>query len=211
MENMKKKVILVLCLAAIVQLGWAQNTVESIRQRYAGYKEYIATHNGDNQYDGAEWAEYYHVEARQFLPGTGGHKEDLYMYWDEREEEKIYASHYIVFAKKKYNFSAVDYYEEYMFDPDGNVAFIYASDPMWSSDDKPSSEQYEFRFYLNKGKLINAVVKKRTGDNQPFTDVYSGSTLKKEYEGVYNKYMGDARQIRQLFINIEKEAYNYDE
>ena len=208
---MKKKITLLLCLAAIVQLGFAQNTVESIRKRYAGCKEYITTHNGDNQNDGAEWAEYYHVEARQFLPATGGHKEDLYMYFDEREEEKIYASHYITFATKKYNYAAREYYEEYMYDPDGNVAFIYAFDPMWSYGGNAADEQYEFRFYLNKGKLIQAVIKKRADGNQAFTDVFSGSNLGKEYVEVYKSYLGVAGDIKKLFENIEKEAYNYSE
>ena len=67
--------ILLLCLSAFLQIGWAQNTMESIRQRYSDIKDYIATHTGDNKNDGAEWGEYYHVVARQFLPGTGGHQE----------------------------------------------------------------------------------------------------------------------------------------
>ena len=62
--------IILLCLAVHVQCGWAQNTIASIRQRYADMKEYIESHNGDNENDGADWKECYHVEARHFLPAT---------------------------------------------------------------------------------------------------------------------------------------------
>ena len=51
---MKKRMILLLCLSALLQMGWAQNTMESIRQRYSDVKNYIATHTGDNKDDGAE-------------------------------------------------------------------------------------------------------------------------------------------------------------
>ena len=118
---MKKRVFILLGLFVCLQAGWAQNTVESIRKRYSDMKEYISTKNEDNPMDGATWGEYYHLEARMFLPASGGHKENLYMYWDEREEEKIYPSHYITFATTKYNYSAMDYYEEFMYDKDGNT------------------------------------------------------------------------------------------
>ena len=84
---MKKRIIALLCFAACLQVGWAQNTVESIRQRYNAMKEYIATHQGNDQYDGAEWGNWYHLEVRQWLPGTGGHVEETYFYYDEEEPE----------------------------------------------------------------------------------------------------------------------------
>ena len=208
---MKKRLTLLLLLAAVMQLGWAQNTVESIRKRYADNKDYIATHQGDNANDGAEWGEYYHLEVSQFLPATGGHKEDVYMYFDEREEDKIYPSHYITFATKKYNFAAREYYEEYMFDSNGSVAFIYAYDPMWTPDENGADEQYEFRFYLNKGKLLKAIVKKRAEDNLPFTEVFSGATLKPAYSDVLEARKDTAEKIKQLFVTIEEDAYNYGE
>ena len=86
------------CLATWVLLGQAQNTVESIRQRYADAKAYIERHTGNDNNDGSDWAEYYHMEARHFLPGTGGHKEDVYMYFNEKEVDAIYPPHYLTFA-----------------------------------------------------------------------------------------------------------------
>ena len=194
------------------QAGWSQKSIEAIRDRYASYKNYIATHTGTNQYDGGEWAEYYHIEVRQTLPGTGGHMEDVYMYWDEKEsDDLVYPPHYLTFATTKYNFAARVFYEEYMFDIDGNPEFIYAYDPLWAPGESTEDAQYEFRFYLSKGKLIKAVIKKRTADDQPYTDVFSGTSLKKEFAKVFSNYKANAARIKQLFIHIEDSSYSYSE
>ena len=60
--NMNRKLFLLVCLAAWVLPGQAQNTVESIRQRYADEKAYIEHHTGDDNNDGSDWAEYYTAE-----------------------------------------------------------------------------------------------------------------------------------------------------
>ncbi|MCR4602831.1 MAG: hypothetical protein K5683_04790 [Prevotella sp.] len=208
---MKKTFFLLLGLLAFLQSGYAQNTIESIRQRYTDAKNYIASHTGQDEYDGAEWPEYYHVEARQFLPGTGGHKKDVYMYWAEREEEKIYASHYLTFASARYNYAASPYYEEYLYDDDGQLAFVYAIDPMVALEEMAPLQEYEFRFYLSKGKLLRAIIKRRASSEQPFTEVYTGTVLSEPFEAFLQRYLGAAKKIHQLFIDIEKEAYDYDE
>ncbi len=208
---MRKRIILLLCVLACLQTSWAQNTMESIWQRYTDIKEYIANHTGTNDYDGSDWAEYYHVEARQFLPGTGGHKEDVYMYWNEREEEKIYPSHYLTFATTKYNYAAIEYYEEYLYDDDGNVAFIYAHDPYFSFKDSEGGKEYEFRFYLNKGKVIQAIIKHRDNGQEQYSEVYSGRSLRKEHLAVFEGYLEKSKRIHQMFIGIENEAYHYEE
>ncbi len=213
--NKKRRMIWLLCLIMCWLTGWAQNSVESIRERYAQQKAYIDSQNGSNQYDGADWAEYYHLVTRQFLPATGGHQEDLYLYWSkeeasgEEEEPAIYPSHYLTFATKKYNFAAREFYEEYLYDKDGKPAFIYGYQAMWISDASQAFEPYEFRFYLNQGKLIKVLIKKQTDDKAAFTEVYSGAGLRKEYEETFNTYMSSAKAISELFLNIEKETYNY--
>ena len=54
--NIIKKLLLTTCLAVCVQLSQGQNTVESIRQRYADAKAYIEQHKGSNNNDGSDWA-----------------------------------------------------------------------------------------------------------------------------------------------------------
>lgn len=210
---MKKTLtIIMLCLAANVQWGWAQNTMASIRQRYADMKEYINTHNGTNDNDGAEWMECYHVEARHFLPATGGHKEDVYMYFGEKENpnDLIYAQHFLKFVTTKYNYAVREYYEEYLYDEDGNIAFIYALQP-WLDIDGDKDLDYEFRFYFNKGKLINTIVKKRPIGENNFVEEYSGATVRKAHQEFYQGFIAKSKAFMKMFKSMEEVMYNYSE
>jgi len=209
---MRKTVITLLCLFTVIYWcpAGAQNTVESIRQRYTEMKEYVATHTKDNQWDGAYYGEYYHLQAHQWLPGTGGHMEDTYLYWGEVEsddEDVIFKPHYVKFVTKKYNYAARNYYEEFLYDPDGNVAFIYAYDPMTQYDDDANDMQYEFRFYLDKGRLIYTIVKRKGYDEAEYQQVWAGDKPNAQYQSKCDAYINIARTMRELFINIEKEAY----
>lgn len=210
---MKKNLFAVLLLTVCWQTAMAQNTIESIRERYQSMKEYVTTHTGSNLYDGADFGEFYHLHGRQWLPATGGHIEDTFLYYDEMESDEnvIYAPHYVKFVTTKYNYAAREFYEEYLYDTDGNVAFIYAYDPMRSFEGDDGDKQYEFRFYLNKGKILKAVVKCKEGDGTAYQEVWNAKTLKPLYTGVFDQYTAKARQMRELFINIEKEAYTLSE
>ena len=86
---MRKSVFIMLCFMMSVQLGWTQNTVESIRKRYVNIKEMIDVNPDDeeNFNDGATFTQCYKVEASHWLPATGGHKENITFYFDERENE----------------------------------------------------------------------------------------------------------------------------
>jgi hypothetical protein len=198
-------------VALVVMLGaWAQNSVESIRLRYAEAKEYARTHTGSDHYDGADFGAYYHLEVRQWLPGTGGHIDNTYLYYGELDsdgEEVIYKPHYLIFATKRFNYAAREYYQEFLYDKDGKVAFIYAYDPMTQLDGDEHFAQYEFRFYFNQGKLIKAIVKRKSGDEKEFLQVFAGATVKAAYQGDYDQLVKAAHAVRKLFTDIEKEAY----
>ena len=209
---MKKSVLLLLWIVAAVQTAAGQNTVESIRQRYADVKNYISTHKGDNQYDGAEWAEYYRLETRQFLPATGGHKEDTWFYYGSKDgSDKIYEPHYLKFVSTSFNFSAMNYYEEYLYDENGDIAFIYAMDPYASADGETGGKCHEFRLYFNKGKVLKMSVGVRDDESQPFRKVYEGTGMAKQYAGHCKLYIDKSKSLRQLFADIEKVTYNYSE
>ncbi|MCR4852992.1 MAG: hypothetical protein K5893_05325 [Prevotella sp.] len=207
---MKKRMMLMLGLVAWMQLAWAQNTVESIRQRYNEMKERISSHTGDNQYDGATWGQYTHVETQQTLPGTGGHREDVYMYWNSREEDRIYERHDLAFATSRYNFSARQFYEEFLYDADGSLAFIYAFESMGDYGDGDIND-YEFRFYLNKGRLLYAIVSYEEYGNPNNKHEFKGTQLKSEYAEVKAQMEQKAKEIRKLFNNTEVYTYPYDE
>ena len=208
---MKPRIIIMLCFMACLQGAMAQNTVESIRQRYQSMKEYISTHTDQNLNDGAEFGEFYHLNVRQWLPATGGHLEDTYFYWGEVEdnEDLVYPDHYLEFVTTRYNFAARNYYEEYLYDADGNVAFIYAYDPMKAMEDGADDKEYEFRFYMNKGRLIKGIIMQKGYEQQAFKEEWQGTKLPAKYADVYSGYMASANQLKELFVNIEKRSYSY--
>lgn len=203
--------IILMCLTIHVQFGWGQNTIASIRQRYADMKEYIKSHNGDNENDGAEWMECYHVEARHFLPATGGHKENVYMYFGEKENpnDEVYASHFLKFVTTKYNYSVREFYEEYLYDTDGNIAFIYAKHPYLSFGENDEDMDYEFRFYFSKGKLIHTIVKKSTPEKGDYKEEYSGSTVKKIHQETYQDFLNKSREFMKMFNAVDHALYNF--
>lgn len=215
-----KRIILTLCLlasSATMATLFAQNTLSSIRQRYANTKETIAHMM---QEDGIP-AEYYQVNVFQNLPGTGPHREDVRMYYDEvGEAEEIYLDHRLSFATTSYNFAARKFYEEYLYDADGKVAFAFVRDP-----DIVFGMDYDFRFYFSRGKLIHAIVKRRLGENanpdafkdtwdaslpvdaEGFQEVFVGNNLPKEFGKELSNSLQKAKVIHNLFENVDGALY----
>ena len=58
----KNRILALLLFASNLYIGLAQNTVESIRKRYADAKEYTRTHTGSNLDDGADFGLFYHYQ-----------------------------------------------------------------------------------------------------------------------------------------------------
>lgn len=209
-----KRIITILCLAACLQGAWAQSAVENIRQRYNAMKELIASHSGEADTDGADNGTFYHLTGTFNLPATGFHTEDTYLYFEDEEdptEEKIYLPHRLTFATTRYNFAPRVYYEEYLYDADGRVAFIYAYDPMMAFDDDEQDMQYEFRFYMEKGRVVKTIVRKKSYDEEAFRDVWQGNQLPKKYERAHSSLVANAAQLATLFKDIEKRTYSYAE
>lgn len=215
---MGKSIFITLCLIVCTQCGWAQNTVESIRKRYADIKEMITEKTGEeeNFNDGATFTQCYKVEASHWLPATGGHKENITFYFDEKEgSDEIYSSHYLTFVTTKYNYAVREYYDEYLYDEDGKIAFIYAYLPFEYVDDSPTGDdplQFEYRFYFNKGKLLHAVIKMRPVENSattPFKVDYEGKKLNERYSNELQRYMDSAEKYRKLFDTLDETTYGY--
>ena len=212
--NMKHLFATMLCFVVCLQAGRAQNAVENIRQRYNAMKELIANHSGEADTSGADYGAFYHLTGTFNLPATGGHTEDTYLYFEDEEdpkEEKIYLPHRLTFATTRYNFAARVYYEEYLYDADGKVAFIYAHDPMTALEDDEQDMEYEFRFYMEKGRVVKGIIRRKNYDEEAFHDVWQGTRLPEKYTQLHKSFMGNAAQLAELFNDIEKRTYNYAE
>lgn len=205
--NMKKSFLLFLTIFALFQVVDAQTTVEKIRKHYNEINSNVA--------EMATWTEeypvptFYHVEIQENYPGTGKHKEDVYIYHDEIHEEseddapKIFPPKRIEFVTVKYNFAARNFYREYLYDEKGNVEFIYAFNE-YDLDDL----DWEYRFYFNDGKLIKAIVKqKSSGSNEEFKEVYNGTSIPKEHSEYYEGFLDKSKHYKKMFDIISDEQH----
>ena len=182
---------LILALGCLAETAKAQDAKAAIRQHYAAAKAYVEQQQQVEQ-------------VKQNLPGTGYHQEDVKLYYREEQDsdEQIYPDLLLDFATKRYNFAARTYYEEYLYDQQGRIEFIYAALP-----DLDEGKDYELRFYFSKGELIETIVKSRPMGGSEFETVYQGKTVPKAYSDNYESRLGAAKGIMDLFktINANRE------
>jgi len=190
----------------------AQNTVESIRKAYQNVKKEIAQMSENFPLDGMP-PEYYHLRVKQNLPATGGHEENIRMYYGElapEEEGDPYPPHYLHFATSKYNYAAREFYEEYLYDDKGQVLFIYVLTP-----DVNLSEMvpYELRMWFDGKRLLRFNAKKfdstltyidiETLKQGSFKDEYTGKTIPEKFSDEANRCKQSAQSKLKLFKAIE--------
>ena len=202
---MRRVIIVIAFLTFSTLVAHAQYTIEDIRKSYASVKEYIAQMSGDFPTDGIPH-EYYHLNVEQNLPGTGPHHEHVWMYFGEQEVDAIYPPHYLWFTTKKYNYAVREYYEEYLYDNQGRIMFIYATNP-----DVVFGEIYEFRLYFDGQRLLKCIVKQRQADEKTYREVYNGPTIPEAYQETTGMLQGNATVNLRLFKEIDNVSYPYTE
>lgn len=179
----------------------AQDAKKAIRQHYADVKAKIEqikeVESTGDQYPVPQT---YTVVIKQNLPATGYHEETLQMIYREETKtaEQIYSDLYLDFATQKYNFAARQYYQEYLYDRQGRVEFIYAIEP-----DLINGIEYEYRFYFRQGRLIDVIVKSRKMMEGTFETVYQGKTVPEKYRSEYNSRVAGAKSIMAVFKSID--------
>ena len=203
-------------------MGWAlaasaQNTIQSIRKAYQDVHEMIdhMTAKGDDI--PAMPPEYFDLQVVQNLPATGGHKENIRMYYGELEPEEEgdpYPPHYLRFVTAKYNFAAREFYEEYLYDDKGQVMFIYAITP-----DVTIGEFifYELRMWFDGKRLLRFTAKKAEEPLEyydfsslrkaTFKEEYSGTTIPEAYSGYCSLYTDWASRHLDLFKAVDNNTH----
>ena len=203
-----KQIILVISLLLLSTLTTqAQDAKQAIRQHYADVKAQVAQiqeiEKSGDQYPVPQT---YTVVIKQNLPATGYHEETLQMFYREELEsdEQIYADLYLDFATQKYNFAAREYYQEYLYDKQGRIEFIYATEP-----DVINGIDYEYRFYFSQGRLIDVLVKSRkTGEGETtFNTVYQGKTVPVQYSDEYKNRVASSKSIMTVFKSIDSNRH----
>ena len=203
-----KQIILVISLLLLGTLAaQAQDAKQAIRQHYADAKAQVARiqelEKSGDQYPVPQT---YTVVIKQNLPATGYHEETLQMFYREELEsdEQIYADLYLDFATQKYNFAAREYYQEYLYDKQGRIEFIYATEP-----DVINGIDYEYRFYFSQGRLIDVLVKSRkTGEGETtFNTVYQGKAVPIQYSDEYKNLVASSKSIMTVFKSIDSNRH----
>ena len=202
MRQIAQTILCIFALCALSQTAQAQDVKKAIRAHYAEAKAYVEQVKKMER-EGFSYPvpQYFSALVRQNLPATGFHQEEVLMYYQERRDSdsQIYPSLYLDFAVKKYNFAAREYYEEYLYDAQGRIQFIYATAPILDFEN-----DYEFRLYFSGGQLVELLVKRRPQGKGEYTTVYTGKTVPEEYTSSYNGYYSMSQSVMRIFNAINE-------
>ena len=200
MRQIAQTILLLVAICALTQTVQAQDIKKAIREHYAEAKAYVDQVK-KMEAEGFTYPvpQYFSTHVKQNLPATGFHQEEVLMYYQEQRDSdsQIYPSLYLDFAVKKYNFAAREYYEEYLYDEQGRIQFIYATAPVLDFEN-----DYEFRLYFSDGQLVELLVKRRPQGKGEYTTVYTGKTVPEEYKSSYNGYCCTSQSVMRTFTAI---------
>ena len=189
-------ITLTICLAATSAM--AQQTVQSIRERYNAIHEVIQQMTPDKDGETMLPKEYIDLDVYQNLPGTGGHNERIRLWYGYLEDgnDVIYPPRYLSFATSKYNYAAREFYEEYLFDEQGHLLFVYAKTP-----DVEHSDMYPFelRLWFNGKQLLRFNAKNHEGK-----EVYTGIEIPKDFQSEVNRVKDRGVQLLEMFKGLDK-------
>lgn len=196
---------------ADAQTGKAKAIVASISKHYAEVKEYsgkMAAAYADSRIEAEQMMDneawppsIYQTTIMQNLPGTGPHKETFRFFYYEEEDYESEGGPYFMrkihFATVSYNFAARNYKEEYLFDEQGNLIYVYGR-----NYDTNMYVEVDFRLYFDKGKLIHAMLEGRDNEKDAFTPIPSTLPLQDRFMHMVKQYQQDAKKVKALFEAI---------
>ena len=199
---MRQTILLFSTFILLAATALAQDAKQAIRDHYAAAKAYITQiQQLERDDDIYPVPQYFRTTEKQNLPGTGYHERETLMYYREQTDSdgQIYPDLYLDFATRKYNYAASQYYEEYLYDAQGRVEFIYGSEP-----DIIEDITTEYRFYFHNGRLIDVIIKTRPlGTTTDAKTVYTGRSVPKQYHDYYNARCLSAKSILDIFTAID--------
>ena len=198
---MKQTILLMTLLLTGALAAQAQDAKKAIREHYAAVKAQIEL-NKQVEETGDQYPvpQTYTVVIKQNLPATGYHEETLQMFYREerKTDDQIYADLRLDFATQKYNFAVREYYQEYLYDRQGRIEFIYSLEP-----DVINNLEYEYRFYFHQGRLIDVLIKQRTLLQGDFETIYQGKTVPAKYRSEYDSRIASSKSIMTVFKSVD--------
>ena len=198
---MKRILFLVMALMTFGAPAVAQ-TVESIRKDYNAAKDLEKRQQGDDASD----INVFQTKVYKMWPGSGPHEAQVTMYCsnnDDDEDYSAYLDNSICFVTTSYNVAAKSYYEEYLYNRDEKIEFIYARG-VDDSGDMESWTEYEYRFYFGANGVIKLIVKRRPfGDESQFAQEYSGVTVPDKYKAKLKELQSSSKYFKDLFDTLD--------
>lgn len=153
---MKKIPALILALLiAITSSAQTASAVQRIREMYASALNLVKMQDVYRE-DGIPENNTQIVMKRN-LPGTGEQKSVMNFYYSEDDSEESFESNrffFPVFVTVKYNYAAVNFYDEYLFDEEGKPAFLFRRSDSYSEEGKVDEQ----RFYIAGGKVVKKLI-----------------------------------------------------
>jgi len=199
---MKTKQFISIALFTLLGLmGWmpkanGQESLNKIREHYYDVKQRIA------QQEGLEMPKYYQMNVMTILPGTGGHHKEINMYFSSREDHEIWPSNWLELVTTSYDYAVRQYYEEYLFTPNGDLSFIFVRTP-----DVEFGKEYEFRFYFDDGLFLVTIRSREVGGSD-FVEVFSDTEVPTQYLSFYYEYLNNVSNYHHLFSAMDNTVRN---
>lgn len=206
---MRRIVFSLLLAGAGVLSAGAQDAISTIRKHYAEAQQMVAEYAKSEKEGEMPFPEYYEVNISQNLPGTGPHMERIRLYYylndltDDWKPDGPMLSRNLHFVTWKYNYAARDFYEEYLFDQQGSIEFIYCRNA-----DMDDFNGGELRFYFKDGKLIKVLVSIRNAKTDKYEQKYSGTTIPEPYVALYKSCQSDIKRFKKLFDDIDSGTFH---
>lgn len=165
-------IVLLLALAVTTQAQDAQ--IAQIRERYAEAKQYVA----DAERLQAEGQPGYilAITNNYQMPGCGPTNETIHYYYNGRYDEEVSAVIYRPYLiTRKFNVAANQFYQEFLFDKDGNTMFFF---------EKMNTD--ETRYYYSANGLIKEIIKSQRSMDDVFA-LRLAADLKDAFDKLMNR------------------------
>ena len=147
------------CLICFLTIGLSSSVqaytwdIQKIRTRYAQVKAKI--NENVNGYNGGNRAT---LTMEHTLPGTGKQKVNYTLYFTPYSStgDGYLLDHKLEVVEASYNIAAQQFYEEYLFDDNGQIIFIYGRRP-----DTEQNGWIETRWYFNQFQVLKSSITKK--------------------------------------------------
>lgn len=137
-----------------------EERVQLARDRYAAGLDNIST-NKEYERDGIPAVHYTTIVRKQNWAGSGMSNDKMDFYYNEMEDEMEPSpvGYELVMVRRSYNMGSMDYFEEYVYDAEGNPLFWFTR--FGYKEGSTYHNKFELRgYYFADGSLARTICKK---------------------------------------------------